>query len=81
MNFIKKIFEKWVCKHKWEKFEEMNLIICPKCGKVKEVMCHHNWEVHREISIWDRNVDEVRPAIIRQTLICQKCGKIKQIEL
>ena len=45
MGFIKSLFEKWACKHKWQllaKTEYIDgyrmLFVCEKCGKMKK-----NW--------------------------------------
>lgn len=53
MNLIKKILEKWACKHEWELFKDVSMeersmlgtrltyhiwhFICKRCGEFKQV--------------------------------------------
>lgn len=51
MGVIKSLFEKWACKHEWEKWDVVNVtddfggrytvthFVCKKCGKFKKVKC------------------------------------------
>ena len=50
MNYLKAIFEKWECKHKWHIYASHSIgkdiknpeivvdtLICKKCGKIKKI--------------------------------------------
>ena len=52
MGLIKSLFEKWACKHEWEKWDCISVhddfggiyyvthFVCKRCGKFKKVKSH-----------------------------------------
>ena len=74
------IIQQLFCKHQWHKENNVTLV-CTKCGKVKQILCCHEWKIYDKM--WNEvhgdlgNVERFR----QDTLVCEKCGMIKQVKI
>lgn len=66
-TLIKRIF----CNHKYKQINPITLI-CEKCGKMKKIICCHDWETYKRY--WVNG--DYGEKYINHIMICKNCGKI-----